>query len=152
MNREIRKLWQSFACAFRGVWSCLRTERNFRIHITAAVYVSLFAILGRLDAVRCAILCLCFASMMSAELLNTALERLCDRQVVGYDKLVREAKDIAAAAVVVCAGFCVIVGGLFFLKEGALWTALHVLSTHPWAGVLPALLLPSALLFIFRFH
>ncbi len=152
MNREIRKLRQSFACAFRGVLSCLRTERNFRIHITAAVYVSVLALSGRLEVVRCAVLCLCFAGMMSAELLNTAIERLCDRQVVGYDKLVREAKDIAAAAVVVCAGFCVAVGALFFLREGAFWTALAFFEQRPWAAGLLFASVPAALLFVFRFH
>ena len=152
MNREIRKLWPSFACAFRGVSSCLRTERNFRIHITAAVYISLLAFLGGLDAVRCAVLCLCFSGMMSAELLNTAIERLCDRQVVGYDKLVREAKDIAAAGVVVCAGFCVAVGALFFLWEGALWTAARFFLERMWAALLLALSIPAALWFAFRFR
>jgi len=56
MNREIRKLRQSFACAFRGVSSCLRTERNFRIHLTAVCYVSMAALLAELDAVRALIL------------------------------------------------------------------------------------------------
>lgn len=152
MNREIRKLRQSFECAFRGVLSCLRTERNFRIHITAAVYVSIFALLGGLDAVRCAILCLCFSGMMSAELMNTAIERSCDRQALGYDKLVREAKDIAAAGVVVCALFCVLVGSLFFLWEGALWTAARFFAAHLWAAGLLAVSIPAALLFVFRFR
>ena len=152
MNREIRKLRQSFECAFRGVLPCLRTERNFRIHITAAVYVSIFALLGGLDAVRCAILCLCFSGMMSAELMNTAIERSCDRQALGYDKLVREAKDIAAAGVVVCALFCVLVGSLFFLWEGALWTAARFFAAHLWAAGLLAVSIPAALLFVFRFR
>ena len=96
MNREIRKLRQSFACSFRGVSSCLRTERNFRIHLTAVCYVSMAALLAELDAVRCAVLCLCFAVMLASELLNTAVERLCDRQTTSYDKLVREAPRCAS--------------------------------------------------------
>lgn len=152
MNREIRKLRQSFACAFHGVSSCLRTERNFRIHLTAVCYVSTAALLGRLDAVRCAVLCLCFAVMLAAELLNTAVERLSDRQTTSYDKLVREAKDIAAAAVVVCAVLCVVVGMLFFVWEGALWTVLGVFFAHRWAALPLLASLPAAWWFIFRFH
>ena len=116
------------------------------------VLCALLAFLGGLDAVRCAVLCLCFSGMMSAELLNTAIERLCDRQVVGYDKLVREAKDIAAAGVVVCAGFCVAVGALFFLWEGALWTAARFFLERMWAALLLALSIPAALWFAFRFR
>lgn len=152
MNREIRRLRQSFACAFHGVLSCLRTERNFRIHLTAAAYVTAAALLGRLDAARCAVLLLCFAVMLSSELMNTAVERLCDRQTASYDKLVREAKDIAAAAVVVCALCCVLVGALFFLREGALMEVLRVFAGHPWAALPFLASIPAALRFIFRFH
>lgn len=152
MNREIRKLRQSFQCAFRGVVSCLRTERNFRIHLTAASYVTAAALLARLDAVRLAVLLLCFAVMLSAELMNTAVERLCDRQATGYDKLVREAKDIAAAAVVVCALFCVLIGALFFLWEGAACRVLSVFLLHSWAKWILLASVPAALWFIFRFR
>ena len=105
MNKEIRKLSQSFRCAFRGIAQCAQTERNFRIHLSAAVYVGLFALIGRLPMAQCAILCLCFALMLGAELMNTAIERLCDRHARGYDEAVRDAKDIAAGAVLVCALF-----------------------------------------------
>lgn len=152
MNREIRKLWQSFSCAFRGFSSCVHTERNLRIHLTAAFYVTVFALIGGLGALRCAVLCLCFSGVMSAELLNTAIERLCDRQATGYDMLVREAKDIAAAGVVVCAGFCVVVGALFFLYEGALWSALLFLWEHRAAAAALLASIPAALWFVFRFR
>lgn len=152
MNREIRKLRQSFACAFHGVSSCLRTERNFRIHLTAAVYVTAAAVMGKLDPVRCAVLCLCFAVMLSAELMNTAVERLSDRQTTSYDKLVREAKDIAAAAVVVCALFCVAIAAIFFLWEGAICTVLQTLAARAWATWLLLASVPAALWFVFRFH
>ena len=138
MNREIRKLRQSFACAFRGFSACVHTERNLRIHITAALYVTVMALAGGLDALRCAVLCLCFSGMMSAELLNTAIER--------------EAKDIAAAGVVVCAGFCVVVGALFFLYEGALWTALAFFWARLPAAAVLLLSVPAALWFVFWFR
>ncbi len=151
MNREIRKLRQSFLYAISGLRACMRTERNFRIHLTAAVYVSVFAALGGLSATRYAVLCLCFALMMAAELLNTAIERLCDRQAACYDGLVKEAKDIAAAAVFLCALFCVVIGAVFFLPSGALWQAVHVLLKHLWGLGLLVLSLPVALWFVFGF-
>ena len=151
MNREIRKLRQSFGYAISGLCACMRTERNFRIHLTAAVYVSVFAFLGGLGATRYAILCLCFALMMSAELLNTAIERLCDKQSTGYDELVKQAKDIAAAAVFLCALFCVIIGAVFFIPSGALLCAVAVLMQKLWAMGLLILSLPAAVAFVFRF-
>ena len=151
MNQEIRKLRQSFGYAVSGLRACLRSERNFRIHVTAAVYVSAFAGLGRLGMVRFAILCLCFALMLSAELMNTALERLCDRQSAGYDRLVKQVKDIAAAAVLVCAAFCAVIGMVFFVPSGALWCAVQTLAAYPWAAGILVLSVPAAVWFVFCF-
>lgn len=149
MNHEIRKLRQSFGYAIQGFLSCMRTERNFRIHLTAAVYVSVFAYLGGLDGTRYAVLCLCFALMMAAELLNTAIECLCDRVTTGYDEAVGRAKDIAAAAVFLCALFCVVIGGVFFLHSGALVQAVQVLAESLWKLALLLLSFPAAVWFVF---
>ena len=149
MNRSVRQLRQSFRCAIAGLRACIRTERNFRIHLTAVFYVSLFSALGGMSSVRYAILCLCFALMLAAELFNTAIENLCDRQSTCYDGFVRETKDIAAAAVFLCAVFCVIIGILFFVPSGALLCAVRVLAARPWAMALTGLTLPLAIWFVF---
>lgn len=151
MNRRIRKLRQSFHYAVRGMRACMKTERNFRIHLTATVYVGVAAWIAGLDATRCAVLCLCFALMMATELLNTAIERLSDRQASCYDSLVREAKDIAAAAVFLCALFCVVIGLLFFVYEGAMWTVIAYLRANLWALGLFVVSLPAAAWFVFHY-
>ena len=99
MKKNIRKLSESFLHAFRGLRLCIRDERNFRVHMTAAFYVILFGVFGGVSMTEAAILCICFGLTMGAELLNTAIERLCDKQASGYDGMVRNAKDIAAAGV-----------------------------------------------------
>lgn len=149
MGGEIRKLRQSFQYAVRGVTLCLRSERNFRIHLTAACYVTLLAVLCRLPMTQCAVLALCFGVMMGAELMNTAIECLCDWKAAGYDRAVRDAKDIAAAGVFVCAVACAVIGLIFFVPQ--LPVILDRLSAHP--PLLFALICsaPCALWFIFRF-
>lgn len=149
MNREIRRLSQSFKCAFRGIRQCIQTERNLRIHICAAVYVTIFAAIGRLDVIRCALLCVCFALMMGAELMNTAIERLCDRHASGYDGVVRDAKDIAAGAVFVCAIACVAVGAMFFLRAAVLTRIAIFFTDRLWMVGLLAVSLPVSIAFIF---
>ena len=149
MGREIRKLRQSFAYAVRGIGLCMESERNFRIHVTAALYVTLLAWIGRLPATQCAILALCFGVMMGAELMNTAIECLCDWKASGYDRTVRDAKDIAAAAVFVCAIACAVIGLIFFVPVAP--HLLHVFLTHPTALTGLLLSVPCALWFIFRF-
>ena len=151
MKKEIRKLHESFLNAFRGLSLCIHGERNFRVHMVAALYVTLFALMGQATTVEGAILCICFGLTMGAELMNTAIERLCDKQASGYDQMVRNAKDIAAAAVFVCAAACAIIGLVLFLGEGLLWVALDYLSIHLWAAAPLIASVPFALLFIFKY-
>lgn len=149
MNKQIRKLSQSFKYALRGINQCIRTERNFRIHLCAAIYVAAFALMGKLAQAQCAILCLCFAMMMGAELINTAIERLCDRDARGYDGAVRDAKDIAAGAVFLCALFCVIVGAMFFLNVAVIENILTFLRNRIWVVGVLALTVPVGVAFVF---
>lgn len=151
MKKNIRKLHESFLHAFRGLGLCIHGERNFRVHMTAAFYVTVFALMGRATAAEAAVLCLCFGLTMGAELMNTAIERLCDRQASGYDGFVRNAKDIAAAGVFVCAAACVAVGVCVFLAEGVLLTALQHILAHLWIAMALVVTVPIALWFIFYY-
>ena len=151
MKKNIRKLHESFLHAFRGLGLCIHGERNFRVHMVAAFYVTVFALLGRASAEQAALLCICFGLTMGAELMNTAIERLCDRQASGYDGFVRNAKDIAAAGVFVCAAACVAVGVCVFLAEGVLLTALQYVFAHLWLAMVLVVTVPVALWFIFYY-
>ena len=99
---RIRKFRESFLYAGRGLRLCITGERNFRVHMTAAFYVTAAAVMGHVTSTEAAVLCLCFGLTMGAELMNTAVERLCDKTARGYDRMVRDAKDIAAAASTPC--------------------------------------------------
>ena len=151
MGKNIRKLHESFQHALRGLNLCIHGERNFRVHMVTAFYVTVFALMGRADAAEGAILCICFGLTMGAELMNTAIERLCDRQASGYDGFVRNAKDIAAAGVFVCAAACVAVGVCVFLAEGVLLTALQYILAHLWIAMALVVTVPIALWFIFYY-
>jgi diacylglycerol kinase (ATP) len=53
-------------------------------------------------------------SVWAAEALNTAFEFLCDVACPEFDPLVARAKDVAAAAVLICALGAAMVGGIVF--------------------------------------
>ena len=151
MKKNIRKLSESFLHAFRGLRLCIHDERNFRVHMTAAFYVTAAALMGRVSATEAAVLCLCFGLTMGAELMNTAVERLCDKTARGYDRMVRDAKDIAAAAVFVCAAACVAVGVCIFLAHGVLAAALRFLAARLWLAMVFLVTVPAAVWFVFFF-
>ncbi len=71
-----------------------------------------------------AVLLLTFAAVMSAEMFNTALERLADKASPEKNELTKHSKDCAAGAVLVSAVFAVGVGiALFWDTErfAAIW-------------------------------
>lgn len=54
---------------------------------------------------------------MAGEALNTALEHLCDQVCPEYSEHIRDAKDLAAAAVLLLATLSVIIGLIIFLPK-----------------------------------
>ena len=108
-------LIRSFRCAFSGIGWALRTQRNLRVHTAATLTVVSLGLVVNLSAMKwCAVLG-CIALVWVAELLNTALEVLCDRVSREQDESIRRIKDVAAGAVLIAAIISVIVAAMVFL-------------------------------------
>ena len=78
MKREGRSIFESFRDAFRGLCHVARSERNFRIHICMAIYVIYFSIISKVSVVTASAFLICFGLVFALELVNTAIEMLCD--------------------------------------------------------------------------
>lgn len=148
MRIDAKQLRHSFQWAARGIVIALR-ERNFRIHITAACYVTTAAVLAELSRVEIAVLCLCFGLVTAAELINTAIETLCDRVTTQRDPLIRDIKDIAAGAVLMTALFSVFVALLLFGHPNPIHAILTKLSQHLWLDTALLVSVPVAVRFVF---
>lgn len=72
--------------------------------------------------------------MLSLELLNTAIERVVDLATEEYHPLAKQAKDIAAGAVLVYAIVSVIIGGVILLPKILIFCSNVKLSG--WAALL----------------
>lgn len=105
----------SFGHAFRGIRLLLRTQRNARIHSAVLLAVLAAGVTVGLSPSAWALLTLAAALVLSAEAMNTAVERLADRVSPERHPLVRDAKDAAAAAVLIAAMGAVVLGALVFV-------------------------------------
>lgn len=110
----MRTFFKAFMYAGQGIAAAVRTQRNFRFHIAAAAYVTAFSFFYELTKEEYVLLMLTFSSVMSAELINTAVEAAVDLCSPEKNRLAKLAKDAAAGAVLVTAVFAVIVGVLLF--------------------------------------
>lgn len=88
-----------FACA--GIRVAFQRESSFRIQSVAALLVVLVSVVLQPDAIWIAIMMLCVALVLGAELINTALEALADGLHPDHADFIRIAKDCAAGAVLI---------------------------------------------------
>lgn len=96
--------------ALRGIAIAWLQERHMKLHSLAALVVALMAWFAGVDALAWAVLLLCIGLVVSLELMNSALERLSNRVTMEIDPLIRDAKDMSAAAVLTASIFAAIVG------------------------------------------
>lgn len=115
MKRESKGLLSGFPPAFKGLRELLRSERHARFHLAATIGVITAGLIENVTDAEWLWLMLAIALIWITELINTALERLADRVTKEPDPLIGQAKDLAAAAVLVAAGFAVFVAVKVFL-------------------------------------
>ncbi len=101
---------QKFLRAIRGLRVGSRGESSFFVHVPTACFVLAAAAQLRVSGLEWCILVLCIVMVLTAELLNCALERMAQAVTQQYDERVRDALDIAAAAVLIAALGSVAVG------------------------------------------
>ena len=106
---------QSFGHAFRGLSIMLRGEAHAQLHALATVLVVVLGLVLGLSRQDWQVLLLVVALVWLAEGMNTALEFLCDAAVPERHPLIAKAKDVAAAAVLICASVAVVMAALIFL-------------------------------------
>ena len=116
-EHESRGLIYSFRYAFAGLRYALRTQRNLRLHLTAAFIAVLLAALLQISPVEWAILVLTIGAVVISELFNTVVEALVDLISPERHPLAKVAKDVAAAAVLCMAIMAVTVGLALFVPR-----------------------------------
>jgi diacylglycerol kinase len=105
---------QSFAHALRGLKTLWAGQPNARIHGVVAVGVIALGAHTGLGAGEWALLALSIAVVIGAEALNTAIELVVDLASPEWHALARDAKDVAAAAVLIASLGALAVGLLVF--------------------------------------
>jgi diacylglycerol kinase len=110
-----RRSWtHKFSDAFRGLSRAVRSQSSFAVHLAvAAVVVALAAIL-RVSAGEWCLLAGAIAMVLAAEIFNSAVESLGRAFGPGWNPRVRDALDMASAAVLVAACGAAVVGLIVF--------------------------------------
>jgi diacylglycerol kinase len=117
-----RRPWsRKFADAFRGLRRSFRTQTSFAVHVATAVAVVAVAAILRVSPVEWALLVLAIGGVLAAEVFNTALESLARALDTGIHPRVRDALDMASAAVLVASLAAALVGMIVFIPHLFRW-------------------------------
>ena len=116
MNALIN-LFKSFAFALCGIWHCIKTCRNFRIHTVAAVFVLYLSSFYDFSSEKYVLLFITIGLVLSLECINTSLENICDAVTREYSVHIKRAKDTAAGAVLCSAVVSVAVAVALFWNK-----------------------------------
>lgn len=116
-NKRAYSVLKSFTFALSGIISAVKCERNLQIHLAITVLIICMGMMFSISGIEWIFIIFAIGGMLSFELLNTAIERVVDLATEKYHPLAKQAKDIAAGAVLIYAVLSVIVGLIIFLPK-----------------------------------
>jgi diacylglycerol kinase len=119
---RLARFGRGFRHAGRGVLVAGRGT-NFRVQAVAAGAVTFLAGAYAVTGADLGLVVVAIATVLSAEIANTAVERTCDLIAdlhgLGIDPRIRDIKDMAAAAVLVVSGGAAVTGAVVFWPKWA---------------------------------
>ena len=114
-KRSIIAFIESFGYAIEGFLFMLKDERNFKIQLTIALITVALGIYFPLQNIEWILLILCIVMVLSAEMINTAIEHIIDETHPKYNSKAKTIKDITAGAVLVISIASLIIGLIIYI-------------------------------------
>ena len=109
------KFFLSFKYAFQGLFALVKSERNFQIHLIALITVVCLGYYFDISRFEWIAILLISATVLSAEAINSSIEKLSDHLHPQKHNAIKKVKDIAAGAVLILALFAIIIGLIIFV-------------------------------------
>jgi diacylglycerol kinase (ATP) len=106
---------KAFGYAFSGIRDSFLKETHMKLHLLSAVLVVALGLFLNVSKTDWLILALAIALVIAFEMINTAIEKLCDVIKPEQDPKIKYIKDVAAGAVLVVCVFALVAGFYVFL-------------------------------------
>ena len=115
-----RELIASLEFALTGIFTAFKEERNMRKHALSAILAIVAGLLFGISVTEWLFLLLSVSLVIAFEIMNSALENVVDlASDYHFSMLAKNAKDMAAGAVLVISGFALVTGLIIFVPK--LW-------------------------------
>ena len=117
MKLQNEKHKNPFYYAIKGWGHALKTELNLKFDVLVAILTIVLGIVFKISINEWIICITLIGLVLSAELMNTAIETVVDMFTREKNELAGKAKDISAGAVLILAIASAIVGGIIFIPK-----------------------------------
>lgn len=108
---------KGFIYAFNGLVVFFRHERNGRIQLVIAILAIFLSWWLKISAAEWIVILACIATVLSFEMVNSSIEKLCNLVHPKYHPAVKTIKDMAAGAVLFVAIASAIIGSIIFFPK-----------------------------------
>ncbi|NBJ68554.1 diacylglycerol kinase family protein [Roseburia sp. 1XD42-34] len=106
-----------FSYAWEGIRFVIKSERNFRIHLFAAILVLIAGLILQISLIEWIIIVILIGMVLITEMLNTVVEQMIDYMKPEVHPAAKQIKDIAAGAVLIASMIAAIIGCLVFIPK-----------------------------------
>lgn len=110
-------LHKTFGNALNGLSLFFRKERNGKIQAAVTVIILITGFLFNISAIEWILVLICICLVLALEIMNSALEHLCNLVHKEYHPSIKIIKDIAAGAVLFASIISVIIALIIFLPK-----------------------------------
>lgn len=107
---------KKFGPAFHGLGLALR-DPSFRTQCVLALLATAAAVVLRLDRTEWLAVVICIGLVLTAEIFNTAVEKICNLITDEYDERIRVIKDLAAGGVLAASLTALITAGMILIRH-----------------------------------
>jgi diacylglycerol kinase (ATP) len=113
----LKKFILGFVYAFQGLFVLVKTERNFKFQLFAFICISLVGFYFQIDKSEWLSVLIISAVILSAEALNSAIEKLCNHLHPEIHPSIKQVKDISAAAVLISSIIAIAIAAIIFIPK-----------------------------------
>jgi len=112
-----RSLINTIKYSIEGLIYFYRSEKSAIIHFVSVLIAIILGIVLKITLIEGLILTIFLTLILSVELLNSAIESVCDLVSLEYQPLIKVAKDCGSAATFVLSSMTFIVGKIIFIPN-----------------------------------
>jgi diacylglycerol kinase len=113
----LKKFLFGFVYAIQGLAVLVKTERNFKFHLFAFICISLTGFFFQIDKNEWLAILIISSIILTAEALNSAIEKLCNHLHPEIHPAIKQVKDISAAAVLISSIIAIVIAAILFIPK-----------------------------------